>query len=150
MIISSAIVWLVVGITLLLTELLATSVVAVFLGLGALAVAAALYVGLIVTPASQLWLFSLVSVVSLLIARKKLKQLFVGVSHTKHQPSNFLPESLGQTVVVLADFQQGRGRVELNGVHWSAVSQDELHQGQLAYIVQNDGILLHLSAKQPN
>ena len=50
----NAIVWIVVGILLILSELLATSVVAVFIGLGALATGILLWLGLIDSLAWQL------------------------------------------------------------------------------------------------
>lgn len=150
MVISSASLWLIAGIALILSELLATSVIAVFFGLGALAVAAGLYLGIIASLTSQFWVFSLVSLACLLVARKKLKSIFVGASQGKQANNQIAQLNLGQRVKVLEDFTQGQGRVELNGAHWTATSQEPLAKGQVAYILNNDGILLHLSATPPN
>lgn len=148
MVISSAMVWLLVGLLLILTELLATSVIAVFLGLGALAVAISLHLEWVEGLAGQLWIFSSVSLLSLVLARKKLKQFFVGRSYKEQTTSHFLPKNIGARVKVLEDFAQGSGRVELNGVHWQAYSDEPLLAGQIAYITHNDGILLYLSQEQ--
>lgn len=71
-------IWIILGIVLILSELIATSIIAVFLGIGALVTGSLLYIGAINSLAMQLWLFSGISLLSLMIARRRLKQFFVG------------------------------------------------------------------------
>lgn len=142
-------VWIILGLFLILTELIATSIIAVFLGIGALATGCLLYLGLIDTPTMQLLVFSAVSLLSLLIARRRLKEFFVGKTIQKNQTSNFLQQAVGQRVKAVTNFEQGAGRVELNGVQWTAYSEEELQKGDTAWITHNDGIELYVASKKP-
>lgn len=143
-------IWIILGLFLILTELVATSIIAVFLGIGALATGGLLYLGLISTPTLQLLVFSAISLLSLLIARRRLKAFFVGKTIEKNQPSNFLQQAVGQRVEVVATFQQGAGRVKLNGVQWTAYSDEALNQGDTAWITHNEGIELYVASKKPS
>ncbi|GLR62711.1 NfeD family protein [Marinospirillum insulare] len=142
-------VWIILGLFLILTELVATSIIAVFLGIGALVTGSLLYLEVITTPAVQLLTFSAVSLLSLLVARRRLKTFFVGSTIEKNQHSDFLQQALGQRVKVVTSFEQGAGRVELNGVQWSAYSEEALQKGDTAWVIYNEGIELHV-ASQPN
>jgi len=141
-------VWIIVGIFLILSELVATSIIAVFLGLGALATGALLYLGIINSLTLQLLVFSAVSLLSLVIARRRLKTLFVGDTIQKNQHSDFLQQAIGQRVKVVTNFEQGTGRVELNGVQWTAYSEEALSSGDTAWITHNEGIALYVTSKK--
>lgn len=145
-----ALIWIILGLFLILSELIATSIVAVFLGIGALATGGLLYLGLINSLAIQLWVFSGISLLSLVMARRRLKQLFVGGTIKKNQQSNFLQQAIGQRVEVINNFEQGRGRVKLNGVQWTAYSKEALKKGDTAWITHNEGIELYVISNQPN
>ncbi|NLW05780.1 MAG: NfeD family protein [Pseudomonadaceae bacterium] len=143
-------VWILLGLFLILSELVATSIIAVFLGLGALATGGLLYLGIINSLTLQLLVFSAVSLLSLLLARRRLKQLFVGGTIQKNQHSNFLQQAIGQRVEVVSNFEQGAGRVKLNGVQWTAYSEEALKKGDAAWIIHNEGIELYIASKKPN
>ena len=141
-----SLVWIILGIFLILSELVATSIVAVFLGLGALATGALLYLGIINSLTLQLLVFSGISLLSLVIARRRLKTLFVGDTIQKNQHSDFLQQAIGQRVKVVTSFEQGAGRVELNGVQWTAYSEEALSSGDTAWITHNEGIALYVTS----
>jgi len=143
-----SLVWIILGIFLILSELVATSIVAVFLGLGALATGALLYLGIINSLTLQLLVFSGISLLSLVIARRRLKTLFVGDTIQKNQHSDFLQQAIGQRVKVVTSFEQGAGRVELNGVQWTAYSEEALSSGDTAWITHNEGIALYVTRKK--
>lgn len=139
---SAAIIWIIIGVVLILSELLATSIVAVFLGLAAIVVGILLQLGWIEAASTQYSIFGIVSLVLLFTARGRFKRWFVGYTADKGEHPSRFTEDIGDMVTVLADFQQGRGRVVLNGVHWDAQSSDELKAGDLARVVANEGIHL--------
>lgn len=139
-------IWIAIGILLILSELLATSILAVFIGLGALLTGIVLYLGWIESPSTQLLVFSAFSLLSLLLARRKLKAMFVG--NVRNLKSNGVQQEIGQRVIVVSDFSDGTGRVELNGVHWDAFSKDALKKGDVAWVTHNQGIELYV-ARQP-
>ena len=146
---SAGIIWIMVGILLILTELMATSVIAVFIGIGAITTGLLLQLGLISSASAQYLVFGGVSLASLLLARKHLKNWFVGfTSDTTNSPQVF-QESIGDRVEVKTTFIHGRGRVLLNGVQWDASSEDDLQVGDVAWVVKNDGITLIVSRHQP-
>lgn len=139
---SAATLWIIIGVVLILTELLATSIVAVFLGLAAIIVGVLLQLGLIESASTQYTLFGVISLLLLFTARGRFKRWFVGyTADSNEQPSTF-SQDIGDRVTVLADFQQGQGRVLLNGVQWDAHSTDDLKTGELAWVTANQGIHL--------
>lgn len=146
---SAAVIWIVLGIVLILSELLATSVVAVFIGIGAIVTGILLQLGVIEATAWQFIVFGLVSILTLVLARKRLKQWFGGTTADKSQGQRQFQQDLGERVVVQEDFQQGAGRVVLNGVSWNALSDEDLKQGDVAWVVSNEGIRLTVSSERP-
>lgn len=142
--------WIVIGIVLILSELLATSVVAVFLGIAAIVVGLLLHFGLIESYSMQFLIFGVVSLVLLFGVRGHFKRWFVGyTADSSEQPSRF-SEDIGSRVTVHSDFIQGAGRVVLNGVQWDAESADLLKAGDIAWVVANHGIKLIVTATKPN
>lgn len=142
---TSGIIWIIVGIILIISELLATSIVAVFLGIGALVTGILLQLGVIDGAPAQFIVFSLVSVLSLLFARKRLKNWFTGFTKDQSEAQSKFQEELGERVTVNKTFVNGAGRVILNGVQWDAQSQDDLEKGDVAWVVSHDGIQLTVS-----
>lgn len=145
---TEAIVWLVIGIVLILSELLATSIVAVFLGVGALVTALLLQIGIIETRAEQYLVFGVVSLASLLLSRKHFKRWLVGFTASKGETRSEFQRDIGDRVTVLADFHQGVGRVTLNGVSWDARSDEDLKAGDAAWVIANEGIHLVVSRQK--
>ncbi|MDX1492259.1 MAG: NfeD family protein [Pseudohongiellaceae bacterium] len=145
---SMILVWMVIGIGLIIFELLITSVVAVFFGIGAIVTAILLQFGLIESSASQFMVFAIVSVASLLLARDKLANWFRGGTKDKGGDSNFQSE-IGERGTAIQDFANGAGRIRLNGVEWSAFCDEPLSEGETVWVVSNNGIQLTVSPKKP-
>jgi membrane protein implicated in regulation of membrane protease activity len=142
--------WIIAGIVLILSELLATSVVAVFFGLAAIVVGLLLNFGLIESYSVQFLIFGVLSLLLLFSVRGRFKSWFVGyTADSNEQPSRF-SEDIGSRVSVHSDFVQGAGRVVLNGVQWDAESTDELKAGDVAWVTANQGIKLQVAASKPN
>jgi len=144
-----ALIWIIIGIVLIISEILATSVVAVFIGIGAIVTGLLLHVGVIESLAAQLSIFSIVSVGSLVIARRRCREWFGGFSNRQGDDHSTFRNDLGEQVVVESDFVDGLGRVTLNGVSWQAHSEDALRTGEVAWIVANQGIQLTVSRQRP-
>lgn len=144
--------WVLFGLILILSELLATSVIAVFFGIAAVVVGLLLWAGIIESWEMQFFLFGSISLLLWFTARKRLKRLFVGdvVEQTdKHQTFR---DNLGQRAVAVTDFVHGQGRVRLNGVAWQAESLPEdaaIGEGDQVWIIANDGIQLTVSKTPP-
>ncbi|PTB88891.1 peptidase [Pseudidiomarina aestuarii] len=146
---SVALIWIIIGVLLILSELLLTSVIAVFLGIGAIVTGLLLNWGLIDSSASQFAVFGIVSLILLMLARGRIKKWFMGYTADDDEGKPNFQKDIGSRVTVVNDFVNGTGRVTLNGVRWSAYSEDELKAGETAWVVSNEGIQLTVSRVQP-
>lgn len=141
-----ATIWIIVGIVLILSELLATSIVAVFFGIAAIIVGLLLHFGLIESYSMQYLAFGVLSLLLLFSARGRFKRWFVGYTADSNEQQSRLADDIGRRVTVHSDFHHGAGRVVLNGVQWDAESADALKAGDIAFVVANHGIKLVVSA----
>ena len=112
------------GIGLVLLELLTPGFVLVFFGIAALLVALmswALPAGFM--AATEWWFFSVFSVVSILLLRKWVKNVFTGDKDSDVENGDIYN---GHKVVVTAEIRPPMpGKVELNGVSWNAEADGE-------------------------
>jgi len=141
--------WLVLGFLLLISEVVAPGVVAVFFGIGALIVGALTYFGVIETLPVQLLWFALVSLAALFGLRKHFRRYLRGDVSNTAEAGPDRGDLIGARVVVLTDFHQGGGTIQLNGAKWDAESDEPLRAGDVAWVVSNRGILLAVSAQRP-
>lgn len=146
---SAALVWIIIGVVLIITELMATSIIAVFLGIGAIVTGLLLQAGIIESTAAQYLVFSIVSLIMLLTARGKMTRWFHGFTADRGEHGTVFTKDLGERVTVHSDFNQGAGRVILNGVQWDARSEEDLKQGDVAYVIKNEGIHLTVASRKP-
>lgn len=132
--------WLAGGLALVVAELVTPSgFFIIFFGIGAIAVGLLAALGAAQSFWMQGLLFSVLSVVSLLIFRGRLKTTFQAPA----------PPSIDSFVGVLAVVQEylapgAVGRVEVRGASWSArnTSEATLVPGQRARVAGIDGLLL--------
>lgn len=139
---SLALIWILIGIILILSELLLTSVVAVFLGIGAIVTGLLLHWAVIDYIAIQFAIFGIVSGLSLMLARGRIKHWFTGYTADQDEGKPNFQRDIGARVTVVKEFKHGAGRVSLNGVQWDAFSEDDLLVGDTAWVVANEGIQL--------
>lgn len=147
---SAELIWIVAGILLILSELIATGVVAVFFGSSAIITGLLLSAGLIESPAVQFSLFGTLSLLQLLLVRSRAQAWFQGHASAPGPARATFQDDIGDRVTVLEDFRQGSGRVLLNGVAWDASSSDELKAREVAWVVGNEGIRLKVSRLKPD
>ena len=148
----TALIWVIAGLVLILSELLATSIIAVFFGMAAIIVGLLLWAGLIESTTMQFFVFGSLSLVLLFTARSRLRRYLVGDVADHNDSHKTFRENLGQRASAVTDFHQGMGRVRLNGVEWSAQSspaEESIQAGDLVWIIANDGIQLTVSKQQP-
>ena len=131
--------WLAGGLALVVAELVTPSgFFIIFFGIGALAVGLLARLEVVTSLGMQGLLFSILSVVSLLIFRGRLKSTF-------QPPPPDIDSFIGVLAVVQESLQPGLvGRVEVRGASWSArnTSSVTLTPGQRARVAGIDGLLL--------
>lgn len=120
-------------------EVAAPGLIFIFFGIAALVVA--LLVWSLAIPVWLQWaLFSVFSVLSLVLLRRVFKKAFVGKeSQSEHVDDDFV----GKTGVVTELLRPGlAGRVELNGSTWAARSDEAIEVGAFVRICSKENITL--------
>ncbi|MDP3518862.1 MAG: NfeD family protein [Pseudohongiella sp.] len=146
---SATLLWILVGIILIVSELMATSVIAVFFGIAAVVVGLLLQLGIIESMAAQFTAFGVISLSTLLLARGKFKRWFKGYTADASEGRPDFQHDIGARGVVVDDFAQGGGRITLNGVRWKAFSDEDLKAGDAVWVTSNNGIELTVSKNKP-
>ncbi|SPD74702.1 conserved hypothetical protein [uncultured Desulfobacterium sp.] len=130
-------VWFLVGIAVMLTELVVPGFVIIFFGLGCLG-AAAVAAFVPDSYSAQVSVFLIVSIASLLTLRRVAMRIFVGRSEGQEsEDSGNVP--VGVRITLDHDLEAGRvGRVRFRGTMWDAISEDRIEAGSDAEITGVD------------
>ena len=139
-------IWFIVGLVLLVLELALPGLIVGFFGIGAWIVAIVCLMTEIGTN-TQLIIFIVASVLSLLILRKWLKGVFLGHTGSKQDLKHNLEEFVGQRAVVKEKIvPRLGGKVEFHGSNWEAQADDQIEPGTVVEIVGKDNITLKVKA----
>jgi membrane protein implicated in regulation of membrane protease activity len=140
------IIWFMVGLVLLVLELALPGLIVGFFGIGAWIVAIVCLMTEIGIN-TQLIIFIVASVLSLLILRKWLKGVFLGHTESKQDLNRDLEEFVGQRAVVKEKIvPRLGGKVEFHGSNWEAQADDQIEPGTIVEIVGKDNITLKVKA----
>jgi inner membrane protein len=140
-------IWILIGVWLILSEFALPGVIAVFFGMAALLVGLLLFLNVPLDLPGQIFLFGVLGVALLLVARRRFTPWLKGKSETGGVGSEVLP--VGTRATAQADFVQGLGVVILNGVRWNAESQDAIRAGDPVWLTGRQGLILRVSATPP-
>jgi len=134
-------IWLLVAVLLFMIEIFMTNFISVCIGAGALITGVGAYLGLNITQ--QLILFAGYTFMSLFFIHPFAKRFIFKSKDSKTTNADAL---LGKKATVVEDIDPNnqKGRVELDGDNWKAVSFDgkTIPKGQLITIVSYDSIVL--------
>ena len=111
-------IWVVIGVGLLILEIFTVSFYSIFFGIGALVTAFLVYLGVADDLTSQIVIFGLSSMVSLLFFRKRILELFTKDSI---EFKEIVDEFAKVSVEIPA---QGEGKVFYRGSDWIAYQKD--------------------------
>jgi membrane protein implicated in regulation of membrane protease activity len=129
-------IWAIIGVILIIAELTTLTFILSFLGIGAIVTAITTAIGLTPNINSQLIVFALTSIITMLLFRKMAKRLFYGTS-------DMIPDYIGQKVKVIRDIPAGgEGSIEYRGSPWTAYSDslDAITHGSTVEIAAIDGV----------
>ena len=134
--------WLIIGLVLLVIEVSAPALVALFFGLSAILVSLICWIA---GPDLRSWVGCLIfiglAVVLLVGLRGLFKKIFVGKSST--DLDDLASEVIGQRAVVTVRIPPGQpGKVELRGANWQAEASETLEPGTQVRIVKQESIAL--------
>lgn len=111
-------IWVVLGVGLLILEIFTVSFYSIFFGIGALVTAFLVYLGVADDLTSQIVIFGLSSMVSLLFFRKRILDLF---TKSSKEFKEIVDEFAKVSVEIPA---QGEGKVFYRGSDWIAYQKD--------------------------
>lgn len=143
---SAELLWFLVGLVLLVSELALPGFVIIFFGFGAWITALLVGFGLLPSFNAQLLVFLISSVICLAVFRKKGKHLFEGKVSRIWNPESSMDDVRGQRAVVLQAITPGApgGRVEFHGTSWSAEADVVIPPGQIVEITRQDNLTLYV------
>jgi len=136
------IIWFLIGLVLLIMEFVSRGLIIAFFGVGAWIVALVCLITDIEVN-TQLIIFIISSVLSLLCMRKWLKGIFLGHTGSKQNLKENLEEFIGQKAVVKEKIiPKSGGKVEFHGTNWIAEADEEIAEGVMVRIISKDNITL--------
>ena len=141
---NSAYFWLAVGLVLMIAEVVTPGFILFFFGLAAVLVGLLSFIpDVAVSGTLQLLLFAVLSVATLLLLRRQMKAIFTGRSRNG-QPE--IDDALvGRHAVVTERIAAPRdGKVEVNGVLWSATAGEAIEAGEPVEVVGREGLTLRV------
>ena len=137
---AAAWIWLYIGSFLMLAEIVSPGFVIFFFGLGAATVAVCKWAFPSLSLAWQLALFSITSIIYLLVLRKYLKKVFTGDKEESPSINNEYLGRVGRVVeVVRPDVP---GRIILGDAEWAAKSDRRLESGTEVRVVAQENLTL--------
>lgn len=140
---SVATLWFILGVVLLVVEATTTGVLAVFFALGAWVTAILMWLGIIEATWIQLAVFLVVSLLSLLMLRRRLKTWMTGLRHPAGEDAA-LDDFAGNLATVTEPIDPGKnsGKVEFRGTQWPARADSTIAAGKVVTIVARDNLTL--------
>jgi len=139
-------IWFLVGLVLLIFEFILPGLIIAFFGVGACVVALVCLITDIGIN-TQLIIFIIASVLSLLCLRKWLKGIFLGHTGSKQNLKENLDEFVGQKAVVKKKIvPKAGGKVEFHGTNWLAQADEEIAEGVMVKIISKDNITLKVKS----
>jgi inner membrane protein len=138
--ITPVLIWFIVGLVMMLLEFAIPGLIVIFFGAGAwlIAILVAIFPAMAVWV--QLMLFTLLSLLSLLLLRRQLKKHFFS-DHEGVEDEN-LDDYIGRTALVTSAISKGKGKVMYRGASWDAFADSDIPEGSQVRIVDKDSIRL--------
>lgn len=143
---SAELLWFLLGLVLLVSELALPGFVIVFFGIGAWITALLAGIGVLPSFNAQLLVFLVTSVLALVLFRKRGKKYFEGRVSRVWNPDASMEDLRGQRAVVLMPITPGTpgGKVEFHGTSWNAEADVPLRPGQIVEITGQDNLTLRV------
>jgi inner membrane protein len=142
--------WFILGVLLLVIEGIHLGVLAVFFGFGAWVTAILVWLNVIEEFWLQLAVFLVVSVVSLILLRRKLRHILTGLQNKAGDTDATLDDFAGKlaTVVEEVDPQRNTGKVEYRGTQWIVRSDTVIPKGTVVRIIARDNLTLSVKPNE--
>ncbi len=140
--------WLYLGAFLMLAEIVSPGFVIFFFGLGAVTVAGAKWLVPSMPLSWQLALFSICSVIYLVVLRRYMKNLFLGDAQGSLGLKGEYVGRIGR--VVSAIRPEVPGRIVLGDSEWSATAGEPVDPGVEVRVVSRDNLTMRVEPIRPS
>ena len=141
---AAAWIWLYIGSFLMLAEIVSPGFVIFFFGLGAATVAVCKWAFPSLSLAWQLALFSITSIIYLLVLRRYMKKLFMGDAENSPGLASEFVGRVGRVIETIRP--EVPGRIELGEVEWKASAGERLEPGTEVKVVAQDNLTMRVEA----
>ena len=139
-------IWFLVGLVMLILEFALPGLIIFFFGIGAIIVSI-LCLFMDIGINTQLIIFIISSVLSLLLLRTWLKGIFLGHVKGKQKGNEDIDDFIGQHAVVIEKIvPRMGGKVELHGTNWQAIADGEIPEGAAVEVISKDNLTLKVKA----
>ena len=137
-----SVIWFCLAIAFLIIEIISFTLWALFFALSSFIVWFLTYCGILISVEYQLISFASFSLLFIFLLKNKLKKI------TRSNGENIDDSVVGKSVTCLENFYSDNnfeGKVEYNGSHWKARSEEVLEKNDKAFIKNRDNITLIIS-----
>jgi membrane protein implicated in regulation of membrane protease activity len=135
--------WFLIGLVLLVTELALPSFILIFFGIGAWITA----LTILFTPIpieTQLIVFILTSLISLIIFRNRFLSFFN--KENAHFTDGVESDFIGKIATTIEPVNSVSGKVLFNGTQWKAISDENIPSDQKVQIIFKENITLKIKS----
>jgi membrane protein implicated in regulation of membrane protease activity len=143
---SASVLWFVLGLVCMLAEFLIPGFIVIFFGVGAWVTALCLWAGWVTEFDTQLLIFLVSTVLSLVLFRRQGKRMFGGKISGEMKPGDDLEDLRGARAVAATDIvpQSLKNKVEFRGTLWEADAETPIAKGTVVEILARDNLTLHV------
>ena len=139
-------IWMIFGLTMMVAELVIPGGIIVFLGISAMVVSGAIYMGWITSVTYALITWFITSIIFMLFLRSLFMKYFEGDSEIQDVEEN--SDIPGKTVEVIEEITPDKpGRVRMRGSTWVANSEEHFKIGDTALVVTIKENILFIKSK---
>ena len=136
-------IWMSVGLFLMLSELLVPGGIVVFLGVSAMIVSGAVYLGWITSVTNALITWFIISIIFMFTLRSLFMKYFEGDSEIQEVDEK--NEIIGKEVTVIEEISLTQaGRVRMRDTTWEATSDRHFLPGDLGVVESIEGNVLKI------
>jgi len=145
---SNELIWFLFGLVLMLGEIVTPGFVLIFFGVGAWLIALLLWLGISISFTTQLFVFLVASIVSLILFRKYGSKYSHG-KVVRPDSGSSIDDVKGERAVVLYDIQpRTGGKVEFHGTLWNAESDVAISKGASVEVLERNNLTLKVKPIQ--
>ncbi len=137
--------WLILGAIFLIIEVASFTLLFLWLAISAIIMAGISYVFPDLSLTVQLWTFSIIAVLSVIIWRQvfKKKQEAIGDKKMNNRAERYI----GRIATLSEPISNGYGKIQIEDSFWKVTCDSDLPQGTTVEIIDADGVILTVRAK---